>query len=359
MLRSSSASCEPAAARPFSSAFPTRLHETHVLDPKHRKLHTHTRKGKAEQQPDRLLELAKEGVAFRFRLVPTYVAPSIGFMQAPIKAFASHNWGSDALNHKRVVRLCTVLRERGVDVWLDETHMKGNILDAMCKGIDESDVVLVFVTREYIDKVQGGTITDNCRREFMYASQAHAQKMIAVRFDADLGAHWSGPVGMVLGSTMYADMAKDPISDSAIESLVKLMQPHARPRTAVARTHLRSAGGAGKIAQDRRRTSGALEVSGHGRHGQSESGDGTPRDTKPSSMKFGLHVASAPVGVRDIRTRANRLANILNFHSTDLHIAQIVNKAAETLGLSLGEELKFHDRLELIEAELGLLHTSA
>jgi len=322
--------------------------------------YTPTLERKAEQQPDRLLELAEEGVAFRaFRLVPTCVAPSIGFMQAPIKAFASHNWGSDALNHKRVVRLCTVLRERGVDVWLDETHMKGNILDAMCKGIDESDVVLVFVTREYIDKVQGGTITDNCRREFMYASQAHAQKMIAVRFDADLGAHWSGPVGMVLGSTMYADMAKDPISDSAIESLVKLMQPHARPRTAVARTHLRSAGGAGKIAQDRRRTSGALEVSGHGRHGQSESGDGTPRDIKPSSMKFGLHVASAPVGVRDIRTRANRLANILNFHSTDLHIAQIVNKAAETLGLSLGEELKFHDRLELIEAELGLLHTSA
>ena len=280
-------------------------------------------------------------------------------MQAAIKAFASHNWGSDALNHKRVVKLCTVLRERGVDVWLDETHMKGNILDAMCKGIDESDVVLVFVTREYIDKVQGGTITDNCRREFMYASQAHAQKMIAVRFDADLGAHWSGPVGMVLGSTMYADMAKDPISDSAIESLVKLMQPLARPRTALARTHLRSAGGAGKIVQDRRRTSGALEVSGHGRHSHSESGDGTPKDTKPSSMNLGLHVASAPVGVRDIRTRANRLANILNFHSTDLHIAQIVNKAAETLGLSLGEELKFHDRLELIEAELGLLHTSA
>ena len=61
-------------------------------------------------------------------------------MQAAIKAFASHNWGSDALNHKRVVKLCTVLRERGIDVWLDETHMKGNILDAMCKGIDESVV---------------------------------------------------------------------------------------------------------------------------------------------------------------------------------------------------------------------------
>lgn len=63
MLRSSSASCEPAAvcsvygARLFSSAFPTRLHETHVLDPelhrrpKHRKSHTFTKKGKAERQP--------------------------------------------------------------------------------------------------------------------------------------------------------------------------------------------------------------------------------------------------------------------------------------------------------------------
>ncbi len=253
-------------------------------------------------------------------------------MQASIKAFASHNWGHNGITHARVVKVCNVLRERGVDVWLDETHMRGNILDAMCHGIDESDVVIVFVTREYIKKVQSGSSTDNVRREFMYASQA-AHKMIAVRFDADLGCRWPGPVGMVLGSSLYVDMSKDPISDVAFASLVKLMEPHARPKTAAARVRLRSAGWAAK-------TTAANVVS---------------RNIKQSGVQFVLQAAPAPTIERDVRSRTYRLANILNFQSTDLHIAQIVSKAAETLGLSLSEELKFHDRLERVEAELGLL----
>jgi len=105
-------------------------------------------------------------------------------------------------------------------VWFDETHMKGNILDAMSKGIETADVVLVFVTRNYVSKVASGDGTDNVRREFLFASSSAPQKLVPIRFDADLPRVWGGPVGMVLGSHLYVDMATDETSDRCIDALV-------------------------------------------------------------------------------------------------------------------------------------------
>ena len=67
-------------------------------------------------------------------------------MAPTIRVFASHDWGKYSANHARVAQIVAALRQKSFKVWFDETHMKGNILDAMCRGIDESDVVLVFVT---------------------------------------------------------------------------------------------------------------------------------------------------------------------------------------------------------------------
>jgi hypothetical protein len=135
-----------------------------------------------------------------------------------IRAFASHDWGLEGANHAKVAQVVDALRKRGIDVWFDETHLRGNILSSMCGGIDISDVILVFVTRNYIEKVESGNDADNVRREFMYVAERHATKFHAIRFDDSLPSKWSGPVGMMLGSRLYTNMTV--INDRSIEALV-------------------------------------------------------------------------------------------------------------------------------------------
>ena len=136
-----------------------------------------------------------------------------------IRCFASHDWGKDASNHNKVRVVVQKLKERGIDVWFDETHMKGNILTSMCKGIDTSDVVLIFVTQNYISKVQDGDEKDNVRREFMYAADNCPEKLLSVRFEKSLPSKWTGPVGMVLGASLYVDMCG--VQEESIDSLVQ------------------------------------------------------------------------------------------------------------------------------------------
>lgn len=146
-----------------------------------------------------------------------------------VKVFASHDWGIDSENHRRVEAVVKRLRLRGINVWFDETHMSGNILDSMCKGMDECDVVLVFVTQNYVNKVRSGNEMDNVRREFMYACSTHANKMVAIRFDASMPRTWSGPVAMQLGTHLHVDMsAHDGEANDA--RLVRAIHDLARPK---------------------------------------------------------------------------------------------------------------------------------
>lgn len=157
-----------------------------------------------------------------------------------MRVFASHDWGVRSATHARVRAVVHLLRSRALlDVWFDETHMHGNLLDAMCRGIDESDVVLVFVTCQYVAKAESGNDADNVRREFMYAAQQR-RPMIPVRFDANLPARWSGPVGMMLGSHMYTDLSQTTATNvpaRAFDALVQaiLALRPARPTSALRR----------------------------------------------------------------------------------------------------------------------------
>ena len=126
-------------------------------------------------------------------------------MSRRIKAFLSHDWGKDAKNHADVARIANLLRASHVDVWLDVTHLKGCILTAMARGIDNADVVVVFVTRNYVEKVASGGPSDNVRREFTYAASHCPHKLLPIRFDAQLPRTWGGPVGLQLGSCMYTE----------------------------------------------------------------------------------------------------------------------------------------------------------
>jgi predicted nucleotidyltransferase len=75
-----------------------------------------------------------------------------------VRVFLTHNWAFDQAkrsNHERVKRVAIGLRAHGIDPWFDEERMRGDVNDQMAVGIDESDVVIVFITLEYIKKASG------------------------------------------------------------------------------------------------------------------------------------------------------------------------------------------------------------
>ena len=127
-----------------------------------------------------------------------------------VLAFASHAWGVDGKDHMRVKDVVEALRARGIEVWFDETHMHkyASIPDAMCQGIDKSDVVLVFVTADYCEKTASGNGQDNVRKEFLYAQSRKPEAMIPIKFDEALPRAWPGPVGMQLGAQLYVDLSQ-------------------------------------------------------------------------------------------------------------------------------------------------------
>ena len=123
--------------------------------------------------------------------------------------FLTHNWAKDEEgrnNHARVERVHVGLKKRGLNMWFDSERMAGAIVDQMIKGIDESDLVIVFLTKKYADKVASGNPKDNCKKEFDYTSRVKgANKMIPVPMEPCMcnpGA-WIGPVQMELGGMLY------------------------------------------------------------------------------------------------------------------------------------------------------------
>ena len=123
--------------------------------------------------------------------------------------FLTHNWAKDEEgrnNHARVERVHVGLKKRGLNMWFDSERMSGAIVDQMIKGIDESDLVIVFLTKKYADKVASGNPKDNCKKEFDYTSRVKgANKMIPVPMEpcmSNPGA-WIGPVQMELGGMLY------------------------------------------------------------------------------------------------------------------------------------------------------------
>ena len=84
-------------------------------------------------------------------------------------AFLTHTWQQDELgrnNHERVKKVHHKLKRMGINSWFDEERMHGDVQSQMCKGIDESAVIVTFVTDKYIKKVDSGDKADNCFKEF-------------------------------------------------------------------------------------------------------------------------------------------------------------------------------------------------
>ena len=144
--------------------------------------------------------------------------------------FLSHNWGKDESgrdNHQRVSLINKELKECGYETWFDEEKMVGNIVKQMCRGIDKTKGIIVFITQRYLEKVNSEDASDNCKLEFNYASRRKtSSKMVAVVMEKSMHdtKKWTGSVGMHLGGEMYVDMSGDLENKTYLKQQLKLVQ---------------------------------------------------------------------------------------------------------------------------------------
>jgi len=140
-----------------------------------------------------------------------------------IDVFLTHNWGLNNSNHKRVSAINDALKEKGITTWFDGDRMHGNIVQQMTDGIDNSKIVIAFITKDYIQKVKGENgANDNCKAEFEYAVRRKtADNIITVVMEdgcADT-SQWSGAVSAYLGGRLYLDFSDDSKLDSCVANI--------------------------------------------------------------------------------------------------------------------------------------------
>jgi len=146
----------------------------------------------------------------------------------PTEIFLSHNWGTDELgrdNHARVLEINEMLVDAGYVTWCDSDRMIGDVIERMIEGINNTQMILVFVTRRYMEKVGSGAgVQDNCKREFRYSVQQHSDAMmIPVIMEPDMkdSSSWTGPLAMELGNTLWVDLS-DAVLDSGSHEFGRL-----------------------------------------------------------------------------------------------------------------------------------------
>ncbi|GBG23829.1 RasGEF domain-containing serine/threonine-protein kinase X [Hondaea fermentalgiana] len=152
---------------------------------------------------------------------------SIASTDKPYHVFLSHSWGEGRETHEKVKAVARELETRGIRYWLDEIEVGQEVLDSMANGIDRSKAVVVFVTREYMNKVnRGRSELDNCRDEFCYAfRRLKPANMIPCILDQEMSdmSTWEGRFGISWsGNPLYVSMWKggEPDEIDALEAAI-------------------------------------------------------------------------------------------------------------------------------------------
>ena len=142
----------------------------------------------------------------------------------------THSWSNNedgSNNHEAVSRVNNMLKSLGIVTWFDGERMRGQVRKTMTDGIDNSALIIVFITRTYIEKVNQGDTVDNCCFEFGYGmDQKNSKNMIPVVMEDGCRnpRSWKGIVGGSLASQLYIDMvdhAKPDVFKSKCEELQK------------------------------------------------------------------------------------------------------------------------------------------
>ena len=157
-------------------------------------------------------------------------------MEPGTDLFLSHNWGKDESgrdNHQRVSLINEELKEIGYKTWFDEEKIQGNIAEKISLGIEQTKGVIVFITRKYHDKVNSSNAGDNCKKEFMYASEKKTpEKMVAVLMEECMHgtSNWTGLIDIHLCGRMYVDMSGDLKNRSYLCQQMKRLQKELRSK---------------------------------------------------------------------------------------------------------------------------------
>eukprot|EP01041_Mallomonas_annulata_P000121 gene121-181_t len=112
----------------------------------------------------------------------------------------------------------------------------------MSKGIDSCQLVLVFITKNYVQKVASNNAADNCKLEFNYAAQhLTGSFMLPIVMEADMKktVKWKGSVGLVCGSSLFFccdndddfDRKMDDLYDAITRIICPILGNSNRPRT--------------------------------------------------------------------------------------------------------------------------------
>ncbi len=144
------------------------------------------------------------------------------------KLFLSHEWGCK----DKVRSIARELRRRGFNIWIDIDKMHGNISVCMADGVRQSTVVLLFLSSQYIKKVNSGYVWDNCYREFAY-SLFLRKRIIPIVMEPTLLNVEMWPHGiltMSIHNVLYIDGCTDDISSIVDCICRRLIREHASMR---------------------------------------------------------------------------------------------------------------------------------
>jgi len=111
----------------------------------------------------------------------------------------SYQWD----NQKTMTKLASLLEESGLKVWMDIYKMEGSILGSMANGIEESDVVLIGLSKKYKDSA-------NCRTEAEYA---YKLKKPIVPLLLEKYYEPDGWLGALLGMKLYVEISDENVDD--------------------------------------------------------------------------------------------------------------------------------------------------
>ena len=138
--------------------------------------------------------------------------------------FLSHNWGKNNENHEKVKIINEFLCKKGIKTWFDEKTINGNIRFKMAEGIDNTKCFIVFITKEYREKVNGKDMKDNCKYEFCYAmNQLGSQNMIPIIMEEEMKdtSNWKGELGAALANILYIDFSDNTKIEKKYDEIYK------------------------------------------------------------------------------------------------------------------------------------------
>ena len=131
------------------------------------------------------------------------------------RVYLSHTWAKDTLGRDTHARIHTLhnalVCSAKVDSWFDTEQMNGDVTHTMCNGIDGCDIVIVCVTRAFIDKCEQ-VGNSNCKLELHYAYERKgAARLLPLVLEADCldTRTWNGPLGMYLNKRFYLSCTTD------------------------------------------------------------------------------------------------------------------------------------------------------